>query len=58
VKEKKELLEKLEVSENLIKSLRSEVMALKDELNQVKSLNIDLESQNFLSRVVDKGKGY
>ena len=54
----KELLEKLEVSENLIKSLRSEVMALKDELNQVKSLNIDLESQNFLSRVVDKGKGY
>ena len=47
VKEKKELLEKLEVSENLIKSLQSEVKALKDELNQVKSLNIDLESQNI-----------
>lgn len=47
VKDKKELLEKLEVSENLIKSLQSEVMALKDELNQVKSLNIDLESQNI-----------
>jgi len=47
VKEKKELLEKLAVSENLIKSLQSEVKALKDELNQVKSLNIDLESQNI-----------
>lgn len=47
VKEKKELLEKLEVSENLIKSLQSEIKALKDELNQVKGLNIDLESQNI-----------
>ncbi|XP_045813304.1 protein CHUP1, chloroplastic isoform X2 [Trifolium pratense] len=47
VKEKKELMEKLEVSENLIKSLQSEVKALKDELDKVKSLNIDLESQNM-----------
>jgi predicted RNase H-like nuclease (RuvC/YqgF family) len=47
VKEKKELLEKLEVSENLIKNLQSEVKALKDELDKVKSLNIDLESQNM-----------
>ncbi|WJX96369.1 hypothetical protein P8452_77583 [Trifolium repens] len=47
VKEKKELMQKLEVSENLIKNLQSEVKALKDELDKVKSLNIDLESQNM-----------
>ncbi|CAK8563883.1 unnamed protein product [Lathyrus sativus] len=47
VKEKKELLEKLEVSESLIKNLQSEVKALKDELEHVKSLKIELESQNI-----------
>ncbi|XP_058757053.1 protein CHUP1, chloroplastic isoform X2 [Vicia villosa] len=47
VKEKKELLEKLEVSESLIKSLQSEVKALKDELEHVTSLKIELESQNI-----------
>lgn len=46
-KEKKELLEKLEVSESLIKNLQSEVKALKDELEHVKSLKIELESQNI-----------
>ena len=46
-KKKKELLqEKLEVSENLIKSLQSEVLALREELDRVKSLNVELESQN------------
>lgn len=45
-KKKKELQEKLEVSENLIKDLQSEVLALKDELDKVKSLNVELESQN------------
>ncbi|CAL5199085.1 unnamed protein product [Lathyrus oleraceus] len=46
-KEKKELLEKLEASESLIKNLQSEVKALKDELEHVKSLKIELESQNI-----------
>ena len=42
-KKKKELLqEKLEVSENLIKSLQSEVLALREELDRVKSLNVEL----------------
>ncbi|XP_047180137.1 protein CHUP1, chloroplastic-like isoform X2 [Vigna umbellata] len=45
-KKRKELQEKLEVSENLIKSLQSEVLALKEELDRVKSLNVELESQN------------
>lgn len=45
-KKKKELQEKLEVSENLIKDLQSEVLALKAELDKVKSLNVELESQN------------
>ncbi|KAL2571929.1 hypothetical protein AAZX31_17G040400 [Glycine max] len=45
-KKKKELQEKLEVSENLIKSLQSEVLALREELDRVKSLNVELESRN------------
>jgi len=45
-KKRKELQEKLEVSDNLIKSLQSEVLALKEELDKVKSLNVELESQN------------
>lgn len=45
-KKRKELQEKLEVSENLIKNLQSEVLALKEELERVKSLNVELESQN------------
>ncbi|XP_027360097.1 uncharacterized protein LOC113868570 isoform X3 [Abrus precatorius] len=43
-KNKKELMEKLEVSESLIKNLQSEVLALKAELDKVKSLNVELES--------------
>jgi len=45
-KKMKELQDKLEVSDNLIKSLQSEVLALKEELDRVKSLNVELESQN------------
>jgi len=47
-KKRKELQEKLEVSDNLIKSLQSEVLALKEELDKVKSLNAELESQNTI----------
>ncbi|KAK4266017.1 hypothetical protein QN277_026994 [Acacia crassicarpa] len=43
---KKELVQKLDLSENLIKNLESEVVALKAELDKVKSLNVELESQN------------
>ncbi|KAL2327523.1 hypothetical protein Fmac_020950 [Flemingia macrophylla] len=43
---KKELMEKLEVSESLIKNLQSEVLALKAELHRVKGLNVELESHN------------
>lgn len=42
----KELQEKLELSENVIKNLQHEVAALKAELDKVKSLNVELESQN------------
>lgn len=45
-KKKKELQEKLEVSDSLIKNLESEVVALKSELAEMKSLNVELESQN------------
>ncbi|BAT79980.1 hypothetical protein VIGAN_02293400 [Vigna angularis var. angularis] len=45
-KSKKELMEKLEVSESLIKNLQSEVLALKAELEKVKGLNVELESHN------------
>nr|KYP57755.1 hypothetical protein KK1_004032 [Cajanus cajan] len=45
-KQKKELEEKLEVSENFIKSLRSEVAELREELDRVKRLNVELESHN------------
>ncbi|KAK7264800.1 hypothetical protein RJT34_32411 [Clitoria ternatea] len=43
---KKELQEKLELSESLVKDLQSEVLALKAELDKVKSSNVELESQN------------
>ncbi|XP_020220838.1 protein CHUP1, chloroplastic [Cajanus cajan] len=45
-KNKKELMEKLVVSESLIKNLQSEVLALKAELEKVKGLNVELESNN------------
>ncbi|KAG4381625.1 hypothetical protein JHK82_042784 [Glycine max] len=45
-KSKKELMEKLEASESLIKNLQSEVLALKAELEKVKGLNVELESNN------------
>lgn len=45
-KSKKELMEKLEVSESLIRNLQSEVLALKAELEKVKGLNVELESHN------------
>ncbi|MED6222160.1 hypothetical protein PIB30_061697 [Stylosanthes scabra] len=45
-KKEKELQEKLEVSESLIKDLKSEVEALKAELDRVKGLNVELESKN------------
>ncbi|KAI4335105.1 hypothetical protein L6164_013784 [Bauhinia variegata] len=43
---KKELQEKLDHSENLMKNLQSEMLALKAELDEVKSFNVELESQN------------
>ena len=39
-------MEKLEASESLIKNLQSEVLALKAELEKVKGLNVELESNN------------
>lgn len=45
-KSKKELMEKLEASESLIKNLQSEVLALKAELEKVKGLKVELESHN------------
>ncbi|KAG4990870.1 hypothetical protein JHK87_024327 [Glycine soja] len=45
-KSKKELMEKLEASESLIKNLQSEVQALKAELEKVKGLKVELESHN------------
>ncbi|MED6142740.1 hypothetical protein PIB30_000303 [Stylosanthes scabra] len=42
----KELQEKVEVSENLIKDLKSELETLKAELDRVKGLNVELESKN------------
>ncbi|KAL1334363.1 protein CHUP1, chloroplastic isoform X2 [Arachis ipaensis] len=45
-RKEKELPEKLELSENLIKDLKSEVVALKAELDRVKGLNVELESKN------------
>ncbi|CAL0330239.1 unnamed protein product [Lupinus luteus] len=46
VLKEKELQERLEVSENLIKHFQSEVFELKAELDKVKTLNLKLESQN------------
>ena len=45
-KNEKELQEKLEVSENLIKNLQAELLGLKAELDRVKGLNVELESKN------------
>ena len=42
---KTELQEKLALNENLINNLQCEVVALKAELERVKSLNVGLESQ-------------
>ncbi|KAF8387605.1 hypothetical protein HHK36_026258 [Tetracentron sinense] len=43
---KKELQEKLEASENLVKDLQSEVSALKSQLEKVQSFKMELELQN------------
>ncbi|KAJ7955340.1 protein CHUP1, chloroplastic-like [Quillaja saponaria] len=43
---KKELQEKLDFSENLIKNLQAEVLVLMAELDKSKNLNMELESQN------------
>lgn len=45
-KKKKELEKKLILSENLVKDLQSEVLALKAELDKAQSLNAELEKQN------------
>ncbi|KAJ0033915.1 hypothetical protein Pint_24164 [Pistacia integerrima] len=42
---KKELEEKVSLSENLVKDLRAEVVALKTELDKAQSLNAELEKQ-------------
>lgn len=44
-KVKKELEEKLSLSENLVKDLQAEVLALKTELDKAQSLNAELEKQ-------------
>lgn len=41
-----ELQEKFELTENLVKSLQSEVLALKAELEKALSLNVELDSKN------------
>ncbi|XP_010271031.1 PREDICTED: uncharacterized protein LOC104607167 isoform X2 [Nelumbo nucifera] len=43
---KKELQEKLLASENLVKDLQSEISALKNHLEKLQTLNLELESQN------------
>ncbi|XP_030472905.1 actin cytoskeleton-regulatory complex protein PAN1 isoform X1 [Syzygium oleosum] len=45
-KKREELQEKFELNENLVKSLQSEVLALKVELEKALSLNGELESKN------------
>ncbi|KAF9592905.1 hypothetical protein IFM89_018621 [Coptis chinensis] len=44
--EKKELQEKLNASENLVKSLQSEVLELRGKLEMLHNLNVELESKN------------
>ncbi|GAV85338.1 hypothetical protein CFOL_v3_28776 [Cephalotus follicularis] len=44
--EKKELQEKLQFNENLIKDLQSQLLTLKAELDKAQNLNAELESQN------------
>eukprot|EP00257_Ricinus_communis_P005296 XP_002519338.2 protein CHUP1, chloroplastic [Ricinus communis] len=43
---KKELLERIELNDNLIQDLKSQVLSLKAELDKAQSLNEELESQN------------
>lgn len=43
---KRDLQEKLDLSENLVRNLQSEVMGLKAELDKSQGLNVELESQN------------
>ncbi|KAA8528151.1 hypothetical protein F0562_035598 [Nyssa sinensis] len=45
-KMKKELLEKIDHNEIVIKNLQSDVLELKAELDKVQSLNLELQSQN------------
>lgn len=45
-KEKQELEEKLMLSENLVKDLQCEVLALKAEFVKAQNLNVELEKQN------------
>ncbi|XP_058076668.1 protein CHUP1, chloroplastic-like isoform X2 [Magnolia sinica] len=42
---RKELQERLDVSENLVKDLQSEISVLKAQLEKLQSLNVELESQ-------------
>ncbi|KAK9139048.1 hypothetical protein Scep_008729 [Stephania cephalantha] len=44
--EKKELKEKLDASENLVKDLQAEVLVLNGQLQKLQSLNFELELQN------------
>ncbi|XP_043724551.1 protein CHUP1, chloroplastic [Telopea speciosissima] len=43
---RKELQEKLHASENSVKDLQSEICTLKSQLEKLRSLNVELESQN------------
>ncbi|KAH7526825.1 hypothetical protein JRO89_XSUnG0049300 [Xanthoceras sorbifolium] len=45
-KKKKELEEKLVLSDNLVRDLKSEVLSLKEELDKAQSLKTELEKQN------------
>ncbi|KAL5700596.1 hypothetical protein ACHQM5_026021 [Ranunculus cassubicifolius] len=46
-REKKELQERVNCSENLVKCLQSEVLELKAELEKLRDLNVELESKNI-----------
>lgn len=43
---RKELVEKDDLNETLVKNLQSEILVLKEQLDKAQSLNIELESQN------------
>ncbi|KAL5981684.1 hypothetical protein ACLOJK_015747 [Asimina triloba] len=43
---RKELQQRLDASENAVKDLQAETLSLKDQLEKLQSLNVELESQN------------